>query len=338
MKLITYYINNKIKVIIEYNNNKNLCDNKIDGNKVYIGSIIIYKKVKVKSSSIYCLRKNIEKYKKIDENKIILKFIDNPSIKNELKLLNLLENKKFIIQLFHINYFNNKYNSILYKKCLKQHFIIEEFCEGGDLFNFFMKRQFLTEEEIKIILFQIIIAIREYNSCNIIHTDLKLENIALLKKNDLTNIKIIDFTGSKQVDLQSKNLCNYNMKDFSFSLHYMPPEMFYINNYRLTDLKHIDTWQIGIIGYILLYGTYPYNGKNPKKIYSNIKNNKDIFSTKFTKNRYVSKNLINLIKKLLVIEPDKRLDLNLIDITSSIEKKNIYSDIFIDIKNSINFD
>ena len=69
-------------------------------------------------------------------------------------------------------------------------FIIMEYINGGNLFSFIKKTRKLSEKTAKFLFKQIIEGIKYIHSKNIVHRDIKLENILIDLKN---NIKICDF-------------------------------------------------------------------------------------------------------------------------------------------------
>ena len=74
--------------------------------------------------------------------------------------------------------------------------IIMENVSGGDLLSFVKKRTKLNEKTAKIIFKQLILAIKYIHSRNIIHRDIKLDNILIDLNN---NIKLCDFGVGKQI-------------------------------------------------------------------------------------------------------------------------------------------
>ena len=68
--------------------------------------------------------------------------------------------------------------------------IIMEYINGGNLFNFVKKRRKLSEKTAKFLFRQIILGIKHIHSQNIVHRDIKLENIIIDLNN---NVKICDF-------------------------------------------------------------------------------------------------------------------------------------------------
>ncbi len=70
--------------------------------------------------------------------------------------------------------------------------IIMEYLEGGELLKYVQKQGRLDEETCKIFLRQIVKGIMYCHENNLIHRDLKLENIVLVNSEE-KKIKIIDF-------------------------------------------------------------------------------------------------------------------------------------------------
>ena len=70
-------------------------------------------------------------------------------------------------------------------------------CAGGDLLNYVWKRRKLKEKVAKVIFKQIMEGINHIHEWNIIHRDIKLDNILLDGKG---NVKIADFGVSRIVN------------------------------------------------------------------------------------------------------------------------------------------
>ena len=134
----------------------------------------------------------------------------------------------------------------------------------------------------------------------IIHRDIKLANIVVKMNNEAndSNIKFIpkltDYGASKQ-------LINTISKTFIGTSLTMAPEILEGEgkdyNYKC------DLWSIGIIIYQLFFKDYPYKGDTPIAIYNKIKIKGNIFLEKTNND-----NLDNLIKSLLIIDPEKRIN------------------------------
>lgn len=68
--------------------------------------------------------------------------------------------------------------------------IVMEYASNGELFDYVKKKQRISENLAKKIMFQIFLAVDNLHSNGIIHRDLKLENILLDERMD---VKIVDF-------------------------------------------------------------------------------------------------------------------------------------------------
>ena len=132
---------------------------------------------------------------------------------------------------------------------------------------------------------------------NIIHRDLKPENILIVdrNKNNFPRIKICDFGTSKMVE---KGAIQRKLVGSSY---YIAPEVIK-KNYN----EKCDVWSCGVIMYILLSGRPPFGGDDDREIMDNVKKGKYYLeSSPFNK---ISKSAIDLIKKLLVMEVNKRIN------------------------------
>ena len=112
----------------------------------------------------------------LDKEKIKTKE-DLTRIKREIKILSILDHPN-IIKTYKIS------------ETPKKYYIIMEYCEGGELFDYIVEKERLDEFESSIFFYQLINALDYIHSKGVAHRDLKPENL-LLSQNK--NIKIIDF-------------------------------------------------------------------------------------------------------------------------------------------------
>lgn len=200
---------------------------------------------------------------------------DNTKDNNYLKIYDLLiKNNHHNIELF--------YEYIIVDNLL---FILSEYIEGNNLNEY--DNKFDNKLLIKIIN-QTIEGLNFIHSINIIHGDIKLENIMLTKNND---IKIIDFDLSQ--------ICNNYIlsKDIFGSENYIAPESFDLQIYS----KKTDIWSFGISLYKLVSGKFPYIFKPNKSHHMYIRNNFKILDFKeLDKFNYMyDKKILSLIKNML---------------------------------------
>ena len=187
--------------------------------------------------------------------------------------------------------------------------IIMEYINGGNLFNFVKKRRKLSEKTAKFLFRQIILGIKHIHSQNIVHRDIKLENIIIDLNN---NVKICDFGIGKVI-----NSADELLYDKCGTPMYMAPEIILSNKKNGYKGFPVDIWSSGITLYIMLSGTLPFTVKN-KSIeelsLKDMKNKKESSDLKYQivngypkKIKKISSEAKDLLNGLLNKNPDKRL-------------------------------
>ena len=250
--------------------------------------------------------------KSIPKNKM-----DKDAEKNFRRELQNLHNLKHpnIIQI--LDYLNNK----------NTHYIILEYCNGGNLGEYVKKyinknKAPLNEFFIQKLLRQIAPALEYMHSKNIIHRDIKLENI-LLNFNNYPNIpkngkapqplKFSEKSLNKDFSAKitglnfSKDLIQDNMGSTILgSPLYMSPDMVERLDDKSTKKYNTsaDLWSLGVITYELLTGTTPFTGTEFKEVFKKIENGLYKLPNKLKP----SIEIISLINGLLQYYPEKRLN------------------------------
>ena len=214
------------------------------------------------------------------------KHIDSNSFSNEMAILKTVDHPN-IIKLFDCYYDNNFY------------YMVEEYCSGGDLFDYIQKIKNFSEKIAATIFNQLLSAINHLHKKNIVHRDIKPENIVFIpleekkNKNDIF-IKLIDFGTS--VSIKNKS----NLHEELGTIYYIAPEVFK-NNYN----EKADIWSCGIILYTMLCGHPPFLGNDEESIKNKILNCKVEYPHNEFKN--ISKKAINFLELLLQNDPNKRI-------------------------------
>jgi serine/threonine kinase 33 len=121
----------------------------------------------------------------------------------------------------------------------------------------------LINQEVKIIMTSLAEAVVYMHNKDMVHRDLKLENILL--SNDLEpgckyNIKVTDFGLSHMKGLSGSDGL---MSTRCGTLYYMAPEV--IRN-KLEYSKLCDVWSMGVIMYALLCGSMPFKGETASQL------------------------------------------------------------------------
>ncbi|KAK3602891.1 hypothetical protein CHS0354_018755 [Potamilus streckersoni] len=140
----------------------------------------------------------------------------------------------------------------------KRMYLVMELCEGGELADALKERKYFPESEVKKITKKLASAITYLHKHDIVHRDLKLENI-LLSQNpndpeDKLHIKVTDFGLSVVKGVGYENM----MQDFCGTPNYMSPEI--IDN--KTYSQQCDIWAMGVIVFTLLCGNFPFRSKD----------------------------------------------------------------------------
>ena len=168
---------------------------------------------------------------------------------------------------------------------------VMEYCEGGELFNYIVKKTRLSEEESAYFFFQLINGLEYIHSLGIVHRDLKPENLLLTSDHIL---KIIDFGLSNYFKENQEPLLSTPCG----SPCYASPEM--VAGKKYNGFK-IDIWSCGIILYAMLCGYLPFEDPDNEILF------KKILECKLEFLDYVHGLSIDLINKILVTDPEKRI-------------------------------
>ncbi|WPG97626.1 Hypothetical protein R9X50_00040600 [Acrodontium crateriforme] len=175
-------------------------------------------------------------------------------------------------------------------------YLIMEYVDGGELFHYVDKRKGLLEDETVLIFRQVVSALLYCHRLHICHRDLKPENI-LLDQRDLT-VKLIDF-GMAALQPEGKQLstpCG--------SPHYAAPEVVSSKPY---DGTQADVWSCGVILYVMLTGTTPYNYSSDGDIRVLFR---DIARAKYWMPPDLSFEAKDLIKRIFVPDPKGRITMD----------------------------
>ena len=83
-------------------------------------------------------------------------------------------------------------------------YLVLELCEGGELFDYIVKKKKLTEREAAVLFQQILLSLRYLHNHQIAHRDLKPENLLLSNKTDEAALKLCDFGLAKNFSEESE--------------------------------------------------------------------------------------------------------------------------------------
>ena len=183
--------------------------------------------------------------------------------------------------------------------------IIMEYVDNGDLnkllIDYKYEEIYFEEKRILNWLFQVCLALIYLQKNDVIHRDIKPSNIFLMADD---SIKLGDFGISKKVSLSS------DITFFIGTPRYTSPEIINKKDFSFKT----DIWSLGVTFLELISLRAPFLGYETEEIYENIlKRNinsnilnkeKNGFNNYITK-RY-SKNLLDLVKEMISMNPDDR--------------------------------
>ena len=172
----------------------------------------------------------------------------------------------------------------------KKHYcIVMEYICANDLLSYIKKRGKLTEQVAKFIFKQIVLSLQYIHNHNIVHRDIKLDNILI----DLDNsIKICDFGVSKIIKKGE------SMLEQCGTPAYIAPEILLNQGYEGFG---VDIWSAGVVLYAMLGGTVPFKGNNINELHDLI------IKGEFKPLKEISPEATHLIKSILEVDPKKRI-------------------------------
>ncbi|KAI2656246.1 MAP/microtubule affinity-regulating kinase 4 [Labeo rohita] len=161
----------------------------------------------------------------------------------------------------------------------------------GEVFDYLVSHGRMKEKEARAKFRQIVSAVHYCHQKNIVHRDLKAENLLLDAD---SNIKIADFGFSNEFTLGSK------LDTFCGSPPYAAPELFQGKKY---DGPEVDIWSLGVILYTLVSGSLPFDGQNLKEL------RERVLRGKYRVPFYMSTDCESILRRFLVLNPTKRCTL-----------------------------
>ncbi|KAF2832194.1 Pkinase-domain-containing protein [Ophiobolus disseminans] len=195
--------------------------------------------------------------------------------------------------------------------CLKDTFdeddgvyLVLELATEGELFNWIVMKQKLTEAEARKVFVQLFQAVKYLHERNIVHRDIKPENILLTDKN--LHVKLADFGLAKIIGEESftTTLCG--------TPSYVAPEILENSNHRRYT-RAVDVWSLGVVLYICLCGFPPfsdelYSAENPYTLSQQIKNGRFDYPSPYWDS--VGDPALDLIDRMLTVDVESRITID----------------------------
>ncbi|XP_041697148.2 serine/threonine-protein kinase 17A-like isoform X1 [Coregonus clupeaformis] len=174
--------------------------------------------------------------------------------------------------------------------------LVLEYAAGGEIFNQCVAEgdEAFTQEEVKRLMGQILEGVAFLHRNNIVHLDLKLQNILLTSGCPLGDIKIVDFG-------LSRRLCqNQELREIIGTPEYVAPEILSFEPISTAT----DMWSIGVLAYMMLTRTSPFLGEDKQETFLNISQ----INIDYTEDELqdLPASAIHFIRSLLIKEPKSR--------------------------------
>nr|XP_043898151.1 MAP/microtubule affinity-regulating kinase 4 isoform X1 [Solea senegalensis] len=218
---------------------------------------------------------------------VAIKIIDKTQL-NPTSLVKLFREVRIMKTLNHPNIVR-LFEVIETEKTL---YLIMEYASGGEVFDYLVSHGRMKEVEARAKFRQIVSAVHYCHTKNIVHRDLKAENLLLDAD---ANIKIADFGFSNEFTLGNK------LDTFCGSPPYAAPELFQGKKY---DGPEVDVWSLGVILYTLVSGSLPFDGQNLKEL------RERVLRGKYRVPFYMSTDCEGILRRFLVLNPTKRCTLD----------------------------
>ncbi|XP_034543699.1 maternal embryonic leucine zipper kinase isoform X2 [Notolabrus celidotus] len=203
---------------------------------------------------------------------------DLPRVKVEIEAMKNLSHQH-VCRLYHVI------------ETSTQIFMVLEYCTGGELFDYIIAKDRLSEEETRVFFRQIVSAMAYVHSQGYAHRDLKPENLLIDEDH---NLKLIDFG----LCAKPKGGLGYELMTCCGSPAYAAPELIQGKAYIGSEA---DVWSMGVLLFALLCGYLPFDDDNCMVLY------RKITRGKYDNPQWLSPGSVLLLNQMMQVDPKRRL-------------------------------
>lgn len=176
-------------------------------------------------------------------------------------------------------------------------YMVMELATGGELFDRIIARGSFTERDATRVLQMVLDGVKYLHTLGITHRDLKPENLLYYHPGADSKIIITDFGLASSRKKGDECL----MKTTCGTPEYIAPEILVRKPYT----NAVDMWALGVISYILLSGTMPFEDDNRMRLYRQILKGKYSFNGEPWPS--VSNLAKDFVERILTVDPAQRL-------------------------------
>ena len=210
---------------------------------------------------------------------------DKDDVKHEIEIMNMIRPHKRLLSLSDA--FATDTEMV----------IVTELVTGGELFEKVIEDEYIDEAEVCSYMKQILEGVQHMHERDILHLDLKPENIMLVRP-DSKQIKLIDF------GLARRYAPGSDLKIMFGTPEFVAPEVLTYD--KITPAT--DLWSVGVIAYVLMSGLSPFMGETDAETLINVQMaDWDFEDPVFSE---CSLSVKDFISSLLVLEPKERATVN----------------------------
>ncbi|XP_052739179.1 uncharacterized protein LOC112049641 isoform X1 [Bicyclus anynana] len=170
-------------------------------------------------------------------------------------------------------------------------YLVTEYAPCGEIFDHLVSAGRMSEPAAARSFAQMVAAVGYCHASGVVHRDLKAENLLLDKD---MNIKLADFGFSNEYTAGAP------LATWCGSPPYAAPELFEGRQY---DGPKADVWSLGVVLYVLVCGALPFDGGTLSELRASV------LGGKFRIPYFMSQACEQLIRHMLVLEPERRLSL-----------------------------
>ncbi|KAG1721894.1 Pkinase-domain-containing protein [Suillus lakei] len=171
------------------------------------------------------------------------------------------------------------------------YYMVFEYVNGGQMLDYIISHGRLRERVARKFARQIGSALDYCHRNNVVHRDLKIENILI---SETGNIKIIDFGLSNLYDPSA------TLSTFCGSLYFAAPELL---NAKVYIGPEVDVWSFGVVLYVLVCGKVPFDDQSMPALHAKIKRGLVEYPV------WLSAECKHLLSRMLVTNPAVRASL-----------------------------
>ena len=185
--------------------------------------------------------------------------------------------------------------------------VVMEYMAGGDLSKRIHKHEAsrLTELQAAAVTKQIVAALAHLHEMNVVHCDVKPENLLFESDSLDSPLKLTDFGLARLKTSDSEDVLE--IQESSSFYMYHPPEVLRGEKYDTS----CDMWALGCTIYTLLSGNFPFNIFNVSSVIPGMRQNVSHGECTFPDLRWkhISHEAKDLIRQLLKTDPKERMSL-----------------------------